>query len=114
MTRTHPSLLPAATTPVGRAGLIDSDHVSPGAVVIDVGMNRVADRDLAERLVGGDPRRMAAFEKNGSVLVGDVDYPAVAPKVAAITPVPGGVGPLTVAMLIANAVAAARRRLDGA
>jgi len=99
---------------VGRAGLIDGGHVAPGAVVIDVGMNRVTDRPLAERLVGGDPKRMAAYEKNGSVLVGDVDFPAVAPLAAAITPVPGGVGPLTVAMLIANSVAAARRRLGGA
>ncbi|MCB1007484.1 MAG: bifunctional methylenetetrahydrofolate dehydrogenase/methenyltetrahydrofolate cyclohydrolase FolD [Acidobacteria bacterium] len=99
---------------VGRAGLIDATHVAEGAVVIDVGMNRVENRELAERLVGGDAKRMAAFERNGSVLVGDVDFPAVAPRAAAITPVPGGVGPLTVAMLISNTVAAARRRLgDG-
>jgi methylenetetrahydrofolate dehydrogenase (NADP+)/methenyltetrahydrofolate cyclohydrolase len=96
---------------VGRAGLIGADHVREGAVVIDVGMNRVADRALAERLVAGDAKRMAAFDKNGSVLVGDVDFPAVSPRAAAITPVPGGVGPLTVAMLIANTVEAARRRL---
>jgi methylenetetrahydrofolate dehydrogenase (NADP+)/methenyltetrahydrofolate cyclohydrolase len=96
---------------VGRAGLIAAEHVREGAVVIDVGMNRVSDRALAERLVGGDAKRMAAFEKNGSVLVGDVDFPAVAPRASAITPVPGGVGPLTVGMLIANTVEAARRRL---
>lgn len=96
---------------VGRAGLVDRDFVSPGAVVIDVGMNRVTDRATAERLTGGDAKRMAAFDKNGSVLVGDVDFPAVAPVASAITPVPGGVGPLTVAMLIANTVEAARRRL---
>jgi len=96
---------------VGKAGLVDADHVAEGAVVVDVGMNRVTDRDLAERLVGGDPKRMAAFEKNGSVLVGDVDFPAVAPKASAITPVPGGVGPLTVALLLSNTVEAARRRL---
>lgn len=96
---------------VGRAGLVDRDFVSPGAVVIDVGMNRVTDRATAERLTGGDAKRMAAFDKNGSVLVGDVDFPAVAPIASAITPVPGGVGPLTVAMLIANTVEAARRRL---
>jgi methylenetetrahydrofolate dehydrogenase (NADP+) / methenyltetrahydrofolate cyclohydrolase len=96
---------------VGRAGLVDADHVAPGAVVVDVGMNRVTDRALAERLVGGDAQRMAAFDKNGSVLVGDVDFPAVAPKAAAITPVPGGVGPLTVALLLSNTVEAARRRL---
>jgi methylenetetrahydrofolate dehydrogenase (NADP+)/methenyltetrahydrofolate cyclohydrolase len=94
---------------VGRAGLIGPEHVHAGSVVVDVGMNRVADRGLAQRLVGSDPDRMAAFERNGSVLVGDVDFAAVAPVVAAITPVPGGVGPLTVAMLISNAVAAARR-----
>jgi methylenetetrahydrofolate dehydrogenase (NADP+)/methenyltetrahydrofolate cyclohydrolase len=96
---------------VGRAGLVDATYVSPGAVVIDVGMNRVTDRATAERLTGGDAKRMAAFGKNGSVLVGDVDYPAVAPIASAITPVPGGVGPLTVAMLIANTVEAAKRRL---
>ncbi|GMU67003.1 MAG: bifunctional protein FolD [Acidobacteriota bacterium] len=96
---------------VGRAGLVDRDFVSPGAVVIDVGMNRVTDRATVERLTGGDAKRMAAFDKNGSVLVGDVDFPAVAPVASAITPVPGGVGPLTVAMLIANTVEAARRRL---
>jgi methylenetetrahydrofolate dehydrogenase (NADP+)/methenyltetrahydrofolate cyclohydrolase len=96
---------------VGKAGLIGADHVAGGAVVVDVGMNRVTDRALAERLVGGDPKRMAAFEKNGSVLVGDVDFPAVAPVAGAITPVPGGVGPLTVAMLIANTVSAFRQRL---
>ena len=95
---------------VGRAGLIDAGYVREGATVIDVGMNRVTERALAERLVGGDAKRMAAFEKNGSVLVGDVDYPAVAPRASAITPVPGGVGPLTVAMLITNTVLAARRR----
>jgi len=96
---------------VGRAGLVAGDFVRDGAVVIDVGMNRVTDRELATRLVGNDPKRMAGYEKNGSVLVGDVDFPAVAPKAAAITPVPGGVGPLTVAMLMANTVTAARRRL---
>ena len=96
---------------VGKAGLIGGDHVRDGAVVIDVGMNRVSDPALAERLVGGDAKRMAAFEKNGSVLVGDVDFPAVAPKASAITPVPGGVGPLTVALLVSNTVEAARRRM---
>lgn len=96
---------------VGRAGLVSADHVTPGAVVVDVGMNRVADRALAERLVGGDAQRMAGFDQRGSVLVGDVDYPAVAPRAGAITPVPGGVGPLTVAMLLTNTVEAARRRL---
>jgi methylenetetrahydrofolate dehydrogenase (NADP+)/methenyltetrahydrofolate cyclohydrolase len=95
---------------VGRAGIVGRDHVREGAIVVDVGMNRVTDRDTAARLVGSDPERMAAFERNGSVLVGDVDFPAVAPVAGAITPVPGGVGPLTVALLLANTVAAAHRR----
>ncbi|HEX9800075.1 MAG TPA: bifunctional methylenetetrahydrofolate dehydrogenase/methenyltetrahydrofolate cyclohydrolase FolD [Thermoanaerobaculia bacterium] len=99
---------------VGRAGLVGAEFVREGAVVIDVGMNRVDDRALAERLVGGDARRMAAFDDKGSLLVGDVDFPAVAPRAGAITPVPGGVGPLTVAMLLANTLAAARRRLGTA
>ena len=96
---------------VGRPGLIGADHVRDGAVVVDVGMNRVSERALAERLAGGDPARLAAFERNGSLLVGDVDFPAVAPKASAITPVPGGVGPLTVAMLLANTIASAHRRV---
>jgi len=96
---------------VGRAGLVDGSFVREGAVVVDVGMNRVSDRAEAERLVAGDEKRMAAFERNGSLLVGDVHFPEVAPKAAAITPVPGGVGPLTVAMLLVNTVTAARRRL---
>jgi methylenetetrahydrofolate dehydrogenase (NADP+)/methenyltetrahydrofolate cyclohydrolase len=79
-------------------------------VVVDVGMNRVTDASLAERLVAGDAQRMAGFARRGSILVGDVDFPVVAAKAAAITPVPGGVGPLTVAMLIANTVTAAKRR----
>jgi methylenetetrahydrofolate dehydrogenase (NADP+)/methenyltetrahydrofolate cyclohydrolase len=99
---------------VGRAGLVGAEFVREGAVVIDVGMNRVDDRALAERLVGGDARRMAAFDDKGSLLVGDVDFPAVAPRAGAITPVPGGVGPLTVAMLLANTLAAARRRVGAA
>jgi methylenetetrahydrofolate dehydrogenase (NADP+)/methenyltetrahydrofolate cyclohydrolase len=96
---------------VGNAGLIGAGHVRPGAVVVDVGMNRVTDRELAIRLVGSDPKKMDVFARNGSVLVGDVDFAAVAPIAAAITPVPGGVGPLTVALLLANTLAAARRRL---
>jgi methylenetetrahydrofolate dehydrogenase (NADP+)/methenyltetrahydrofolate cyclohydrolase len=96
---------------VGRAGLVTAEFVRAGAVVVDVGMNRVDDRALAERLVAGDPKRMATFDRNGSLLVGDVDYPAVALRAGAITPVPGGVGPLTVAMLLANTLAAARQHL---
>ena len=78
----------------GRPGTLTADMVKPGAVVIDVGVNRVP-----------DPAKAA-----GHRLVGDVDFAAVAEKAAAITPVPGGVGPLTIAMLLKNTLEAARRR----
>ncbi len=95
---------------VGVTALIGAEHVKEGAVVIDVGMNRLTERSEVERLYPGDAKRMATFEKRGSVLTGDVDYTAVAPKASAITPVPGGVGPLTVTMVLANTLEAARRR----
>ena len=95
---------------IGRAAMIGPEHVREGAVVIDVGMNRVSDRDEVERLYPGDAGRLAAFANKGSILVGDVDFTHVRPKAAAITPVPGGVGPLTVAMLLVNALEASRRR----
>jgi methylenetetrahydrofolate dehydrogenase (NADP+)/methenyltetrahydrofolate cyclohydrolase len=91
---------------IGRAGLVRAEHVKPGAVVIDVGMNRVEDPALARELV--EPSRLAVLERNGYVLVGDVHAPSVAPVAGALTPVPGGVGPLTIAMLMANTVRAAR------
>ncbi len=93
---------------VGRPGLIGAEHVRPGAVVVDVGINRIADRGELVRLFPGDAERLATLERKGSVLVGDVDFARVAPLAGAITPVPGGVGPLTVAMLLVNTVAAAR------
>jgi methylenetetrahydrofolate dehydrogenase (NADP+)/methenyltetrahydrofolate cyclohydrolase len=95
---------------VGRPGMITAGHVREGAVVIDVGINRVQDVELARRLVGDDANRLATLAEKGYALVGDVDFPAVAPKTSAITPVPGGVGPLTVAMLLANTLTSARRR----
>jgi methylenetetrahydrofolate dehydrogenase (NADP+)/methenyltetrahydrofolate cyclohydrolase len=95
---------------IGRPGMISADHVKEGAVVVDVGINRVEERELGRRLVGDDAKRLASFDEKGYVLVGDVDFPAVAPRAAAITPVPGGVGPLTVAMLLANTLTSARRR----
>ncbi len=79
---------------IGRPHFITADHVRDGAVVIDVGINRVDD----------------ASAKRGYRLVGDVDYDAVAPKCQAITPVPGGVGPMTIAMLMANTVKACRQQ----
>jgi len=90
---------------VGRAGLVGAGHVKPGAVVVDVGMNRVEDPALARRLVPAE--RWPEVEKKGYALVGDVDAPAVAPVASALTPVPGGVGPLTIALLMRNTVRAA-------
>ena len=94
----------------GRLALIGPEHVAAGAVVVDVGMHRVTDRATVMRLFGGNAKKLAAFEQRGAVLAGDVDYQAVAPKAGRITPVPGGVGPLTIAMLVANTVRAARLR----
>ena len=90
--------------------MITAEHVRDGAVVVDVGINRVQDAELARRLVGDDAKRLATLAEKGYALVGDVDFPAVAPRTSAITPVPGGVGPLTVAMLLANTLTSARRR----
>lgn len=95
---------------IGRLAFFGPEHVREGATVIDVGINRITDRDEVERLFPGDEGRMAQFEKKGSILTGDVDYHRVAPKAGAITPVPGGVGPLTRAMLLVNTLAAARAR----
>ena len=94
---------------IGRAGLITRNFVKPGATVIDVGMNKVTERAEFERFFGGNQKREQAFLKNGSTLVGDV-HPEVAEVAGAITPVPGGVGPLTIAMLMANTVRAAKLR----
>jgi methylenetetrahydrofolate dehydrogenase (NADP+)/methenyltetrahydrofolate cyclohydrolase len=95
---------------IGRPGMIGPDHVREGAVVVDVGMNRLADAAEAEGLYPGDEERRRQFESKGYILVGDVDFTRVAPKASHITPVPGGVGPLTVAMVIAGTLKASRRR----
>ena len=94
---------------IGRAGMITRDFVKPGATVIDVGMNQVTDRAEFERLFAGNAKREEAFRRKGSTLVGDV-HPQVAEVAGAITPVPGGVGPLTIAMLMSNTVRAAKLR----
>ena len=94
----------------GQRTLIGAGHVGEGAVVIDVGMHRVTDRAVVEDLYPGNEKKMAAFEKKGAVLCGDVDTTRVAPIAGRITPVPGGVGPLTIAMLMANTARAARLR----
>ena len=94
---------------IGRAGMITREFVKPGATVIDVGMNQVTDRAEFERLFAGNAKREETFRTRGSTLVGDV-HPQVAEIAGAITPVPGGVGPLTIAMLMANTVRAAKLR----
>ena len=94
---------------IGRAGMVTRDFVKPGATVIDVGMNKINDRAEFERYFRGNEKREQAFAKNGSTLIGDV-HPEVAEVAGALTPVPGGVGPLTIAMLMANTVRAAKLR----
>ena len=95
---------------IGRPGMIGPQHVRKGAVVIDVGMNRLRERADVERFFPADLERMRQFEQRGSTLIGDVDLYRVAPLTLAYTPVPGGVGPLTVAMLQVNTLAAGRMR----
>jgi methylenetetrahydrofolate dehydrogenase (NADP+)/methenyltetrahydrofolate cyclohydrolase len=95
---------------VGRAGLVTREFVKPGATVIDVGMNRVTDAAVATRLFKDGHPRLAVFRTKGSVLVGDV-HPEVADVAGALTPVPGGVGPLTITMLMMNTLRAATQRL---
>jgi methylenetetrahydrofolate dehydrogenase (NADP+)/methenyltetrahydrofolate cyclohydrolase len=98
---------------LGRAGFVTPSFVKPGATVIDVGMNRVADASVAGRLFEPGSQRLADFERRGSVVVGDV-HPKVAEVAGALTPVPGGVGPLTIAMLLKNTLkAATARRASG-
>ena len=94
---------------IGRAAMIEPDWVRPGAAVIDVGINRITDAVQAQRIFANFPAKLAQFREKGSVLVGDV-HPGVAEVAGAITPVPGGVGPLTIAMLMSNTVKAARLR----
>jgi methylenetetrahydrofolate dehydrogenase (NADP+)/methenyltetrahydrofolate cyclohydrolase len=94
---------------VGRPGLVTRDFVRPGAAVIDVGMNKVTDEVVAASLFSEEHPRLALFRAKGSVLVGDV-HPEVADVAGALTPVPGGVGPLTITMLMRNALRAAKAR----
>jgi len=97
---------------VGRPALVTRDFVKPGATVIDVGTNPITDRATVERLFPAGSKRREAFERRGSLVVGDV-HPEVAEVAGAITPVPGGVGPLTVVMLLRNTLAAAIHREAG-
>ena len=94
---------------IGRAGFITPEMIKPGGTIIDVGINRITSRDEFERLFAGNSKREAAFAKRGTTIVGDV-HPKAFEMAGAYTPVPGGVGPLTIAMLMANTVRAAKMR----
>jgi methylenetetrahydrofolate dehydrogenase (NADP+)/methenyltetrahydrofolate cyclohydrolase len=111
-TRDLPAMARAAdilVAAIGKPAFVTPEFVRPGAVVIDVGINSVTSADVARKIFAKHPARLAAFEKHGSVLVGDV-HPDVVEVAGALTPVPGGVGPLTIAMLMANTVKAAELR----
>lgn len=96
---------------MGKPALITADYLTPGATVIDVGMNRLTDEGVVRRLFAHDERRLASFAKNGTTLVGDVEPRAMQEMSSAYTPVPGGVGPLTIAMLMANTVGLAEQHV---
>jgi methylenetetrahydrofolate dehydrogenase (NADP+)/methenyltetrahydrofolate cyclohydrolase len=94
---------------MGKAGFVQADWIKPGAAVIDVGTNRVTDAGEAQRLFGNFPARLEKFRVKGNLLVGDV-HPDAVNVAGALTPVPGGVGPMTITMLMSNTVKAARMR----
>jgi methylenetetrahydrofolate dehydrogenase (NADP+)/methenyltetrahydrofolate cyclohydrolase len=108
VTRTADILVAA----IGRPAFLTAAMVKPGSTVVDVGINRLSDPAAVERLFPPDSPRRAEFARRGAVLVGDV-HPDVALAAGALTPVPGGVGPLTIAMLMRNTVRAANLRISG-
>jgi methylenetetrahydrofolate dehydrogenase (NADP+) / methenyltetrahydrofolate cyclohydrolase len=97
---------------IGRPGFVTRDYVKPGATVIDVGINTLTAKAEVERMFPEESRKRVQFSEKGSVLVGDV-HPEVADVAGALTPVPGGVGPITVAMVLRNTVTAAELRVGG-
>jgi methylenetetrahydrofolate dehydrogenase (NADP+) / methenyltetrahydrofolate cyclohydrolase len=104
----HADIVVAA---MGKAGYVGADWIRPGAAVIDVGTNKVTDAKEAERLLHNFPARLEKFRAKGSVLVGDV-HPDAIHTAGALTPVPGGVGPMTITMLMSNTIKAARLRRE--
>ena len=94
---------------IGRPGFITTEFVKPGATILDVGINHITDPVLFERFFKGDEKREKQFTEKGSTIIGDCD-PSVTRMAGACTPVPGGVGKLTIAMLMSNTVKAARLR----
>jgi methylenetetrahydrofolate dehydrogenase (NADP+)/methenyltetrahydrofolate cyclohydrolase len=95
---------------VGRPAMVRSDFIKPGAVVVDVGSNKLTRREDVAGLFGEDSPRVAELERRGYVWVGDVDQRDVMRVAGKLTPVPGGAGPMTIAMLMKNTLRAARRR----
>ncbi len=95
---------------MGRTAMLTRDFIKPGAAVLDVGTNKVSDRATVERLFGNDESRWQDFNKRGYIWVGDVDERAVMPVAGFLSQVPGGVGPMTIAMLLSNTIKAARMR----
>ncbi|HVF89229.1 MAG TPA: bifunctional methylenetetrahydrofolate dehydrogenase/methenyltetrahydrofolate cyclohydrolase FolD [Blastocatellia bacterium] len=95
---------------IGKKAMVDASFIKPGAAVVDVGMNRVTDGSELERLFGDDEKRRGALARNGYTLVGDVNPKEVSAVAGHLTPVPGGVGPLTIAMLMKNTLAAMKMR----
>ncbi len=95
---------------IGKTALVTRDWIKPGAVVIDVGTNQVSDVAQVKRLFGDDEARLKDFEKRGYIWAGDVDERGVKEVASLITPVPGGVGPMTIAVLMKNTVRAAKMR----
>lgn len=98
---------------IGRPAFVTPTYVKPGATVIDVGTSRVEDRGIIESIFPAGSKRREAFERRGALTMGDV-HPSVEEVAGALTPVPGGVGPLTIAMLLKNTVTAAQRRVAAA
>jgi methylenetetrahydrofolate dehydrogenase (NADP+) / methenyltetrahydrofolate cyclohydrolase len=98
---------------IGRVAFVTKDFVKPGATVVDVGISAITERAVVERLYPAGSKRRDAFEKRGSLTIGDV-HPNAAEVAGALTPVPGGVGPLTIAMLLKNTLTAAIGRAGGA
>ncbi len=97
---------------IGRVAFVTRDFVKPGATVVDVGITSITDRATVEKLYPAGSKRRDTFEKRGALTVGDV-HPNVAEVAGALTPVPGGVGPLTIAMLLKNTLTAAIERAGG-
>jgi methylenetetrahydrofolate dehydrogenase (NADP+)/methenyltetrahydrofolate cyclohydrolase len=93
---------------VGKLAMVSGEFIKPGAVVVDVGIHTVSDEPTVRRLFGDDPERLRALREKGATLCGDVHPLEARARAGWLTPVPGGVGPLTIAMLLRNSLRAAR------